>query len=186
MITFNRGRKLILQLSVAASLAISAGSFSTPSMGVACMPITEEQLRNQLSAIEPDDSTYAGIGPPEVPLLAEILKDNEAWMASRAVFALSRIADVDALEKIKRSAADPRQEVRVAVAASVGNLAPEDANQILLSVLNDEDLGVRKFAVQAVTGKHSALVQDKLRDLAAQDPIAAIRGAATEKLRELD
>ena len=49
------------------------------------MPMTLDQLKNQLSAIQPDESTYAGIGASEVPLLEQLLRDDEDWLAARAV-----------------------------------------------------------------------------------------------------
>jgi HEAT repeat protein len=150
------------------------------------MPMTLEQLRNQLSAIEPDDSIYAGIGPSEIPLLEQLLQNEEAWIASRAVFALSRVPDIRAVTILSRIVADPRQEVRVSVAASVSNLRPSDANNILLKLLDDTDLGVRKFAVQAVSGTHDAAVHAKLRDLEARDPALPIRDVARDRLRELN
>jgi HEAT repeat protein len=149
------------------------------------MSKTLEQLRYQLSAIEPDESTYDGIGPSEIPLLERVLQDNAAWMASRAVFALSRLSDSRAVPAWSRAAADPRPEVRVAVAASLSNVKPSDANDILLKLLTDAELGVRKFAVQSVSGTHNAAVHAKLRDLETQDPAPWIREIATSKLREL-
>ena len=149
------------------------------------MPMTLEQLRNQLSAIEPDDGTYAGIGPSEIPLLEQLLQDAEAWMASRAVFAPSRVPDMRAASILSRAVADPRQEVRVSVAASVSNLRPGDANNILLNLLADTDLGVRKFAVQAVSETHDAAVHAKLQDLETRDSAPSIRDVAKERLREL-
>lgn len=149
------------------------------------MPMTLEQMRSQLSAIEPDDSTYAGIGSSEIPMLDQLLQDEEVWMASRAVFALSRVSDAKAVAILSRAAGDPRQEVRVAVAASVSNLKPNDANNMLLKLLTDPELGVRKFAVQAISGTHDPAVHAKLRDIQTRDPAPAIRDAAKDRLREL-
>lgn len=106
-------------------------------------------------------------------------------MAARAVFALSRVSDAKAVTILSRAVADPRQEVRVAVAASVSNLKPNDANNILLRLLTDTELGVRKFAVQAVSGAHDAAVHAKLRDIETRDPAPPIRDVAKSKLREL-
>jgi HEAT repeat protein len=149
------------------------------------MPMTLEQLRNQLSAIEPDDGIHAGIGPSEIPILEQLLQDTEAWMASRAVVALSAVPDMRAVTILSRAVTDPRPEVRVAVAASVSNLRPGDANNILLNLLADTDLGVRKFAVQAVSGTHDTAVHTKLRELEIRDPAPPIRDAAKDRLREL-
>jgi HEAT repeat protein len=149
------------------------------------MTMTLEQLRNQLSAIEPDASIYNGIGASEISLLEQLLQDQEAWMASRAVFALSKVPDIRAMTILSQTVADPRQEVRVSVAASVRNLRPSDANNILLQLLDDTNLGVRKFAVQAVSETHDASVHAKLRDLGIQDPALPIRAIAQDRLREL-
>ncbi|GAA6616453.1 HEAT repeat domain-containing protein [Scytonema sp. NUACC26] len=149
------------------------------------MAMTLEQLKDQLSAIEPDNSIYNGIGSSEIPLLEQLLQDQEVWMASRAVFALSKVPDMRAVTVLSQAVADPRQEVRVSVAASVSNLRPSDANSILVQLLDDTDLGVRKFAVKAVSETHDASVQAKLRDLGLQDPTPLIRAIAQDRLREL-
>lgn len=150
------------------------------------MAMTLEQLRSQLSAIEPNESTYAGIGSAEIPLLEILLQDKEAWLASRAVFALSRIPDPKAVTVLSRAAVDSRHEIRVAVAASAVNLKPSDANPLLLRLLTDSELGVRKFAVRAVSNAHNATVHTKLRALETQDPSGPIRDAAKSKLVELN
>ena len=149
------------------------------------MAMTLEQLRSQLSTIEPEESTYAGIGAAEIPLLEQLLQDEEAWMASRAVFALSRQPDPQAISILSRVAADPRPELRVALAASTANLPPRAANNILLTLLDDADVGVRKFAVEAVSGKHNPAVHAKVRDIGTQDPEPVLRDVAKSKLSEL-
>jgi HEAT repeat protein len=149
------------------------------------MAMTLEELRSQLSAIEPDEATYSGIGPAELPLLELLARDPEPWMASRAVFAASRVADARAKAILARAASDPRSELRVAAAAATKNLAPAEANSLLLQALNDSDLGVRKFAVQAVAPAHAEPVHARLRELEAEDPAPAIRNAAKSRIAEL-
>jgi len=148
--------------------------------------MTLAELRAQLSAVEPDDSTYYGIGPAELPLLEQLLQDPEAWIAARAVFAASRIPDPRAVALLQRAATDPRQEVRVAVAASVPRVAPASANQLLLSLLDDSDHGVRKFAIKSVSGAHDPAVLRKLREVETRDPLPANRDHATSRLRQLN
>lgn len=147
--------------------------------------MTMDELRMRLSAIESDESTYSGITASEIPLLEELLTDKEAWMASRAVFALSRVPDPKAVTILSRVVADPRPEVRVAVAASLSKLRPQDANNILLTLLDDTELGVRKVAVKTVSGINNAAVHAKLRDIQARDPAPPIRDFAKTKLLEL-
>jgi HEAT repeat protein len=149
------------------------------------MPMTLEQLKQQLSSIDADEATFAGLGPSEVPLLDTLVGDLETWLAARAIFALSQIRSTAATAILARSAADPRPEIRVAVAASTKNLPPTEANGILLQALNDRELGVRKFAIRSVAPGHSAPVQARLRELEAGDPAPSIREAARSKLSEI-
>jgi HEAT repeat protein len=150
------------------------------------MPTTLEQIKAQLSAIEPNDGTYLGIGPLEIPFLEQLLQDEEVWMASRAVFALSRIPDARAITVLSQAAVDPRQGVRVALAASVSNLKPEDANDLLLQLLTDTEMGVRKFAVLSVSEAHNAAVSDKLKEIEFRDPAPAIREIAKDRLQAIN
>ena len=71
------------------------------------------------------------------------------------------------------------------MAASVGNLELPDASNILLRLLTDTELGVRKFAVEAVSGAHDAAVHSKLREIERQDPARPIRNVAKDRLRQL-
>jgi HEAT repeat protein len=147
--------------------------------------MTPEELKEQLSSIEVDDATYAGIGPSEVALLEELVDDPEPWLAARAIFALSQVGSDAAVAILARGATDPRPEVRVAVAASAKNLRPADADEILLQALSDPELGVRKFAVRSVARAHSAEVQAALRELEGKDLAQSIRDAAKLKLSEI-
>jgi HEAT repeat protein len=148
--------------------------------------MTFEELRRQLSAAEPDDSTYLGIGPAEVPLLERLLQDPEEWRAARAVVAASRIPDPQAVALLQRAARDPRPEVRVALAASLTRVPTTDANALLLALLGDGELGVRKFAIKSVTPAHAPAVLAKLRELQDRDPAPAIRDGAASRLRQLN
>jgi HEAT repeat protein len=148
--------------------------------------MTLEQLRSQLSAAEPDDSTYYGIGPAEIPLLEQLLQDREAWLAARAVFAASRIPDPRAIALLQRAARDPREEVRIAVAAAVKRVTTTDANPLLLSLLDDQDLGVRKFAIKSVSTAHAPAVLQKVREMQERDPAPAIRDHAATRLKQLN
>jgi vacuolar-type H+-ATPase subunit F/Vma7 len=148
--------------------------------------MTLEQLRNQLSDIEPDENTYAGIGVSEIPLLDQLLQDEETWMASRAVFALSRQSDQQAIKILSRVAEDPRPELRVSLAASIQNLPPTKASSnILLNLLDDTELGVRRYAIEAVSSAHNKAVREKLREIETQDPAPAIREIAKTRIQQL-
>ncbi len=150
------------------------------------MPMTLDQLRRQLSAIEPEDAMYAEIGPTEILLLQQLLTDPEPWMSARAIYALSRIANEGAVAAIQGAITDSRPEVRVAIAASAANLAVSYSNVILAKLLGDKDIGVRKFAVQSITVASDPAIHTKLQSIEAQDPVSQIRDQARLKRKELE
>src|SRR5262245_49041350 len=147
------------------------------------MTMTMDELRAQLSSIEPDESTYAGIGAEEVGMLRELLDDDEAWLAARAVHALSRIDDPGARDALAEAAGKPRMEVRVAVATSSSNMPAETSDQVLAGLLADDHSAVRKWAINAVSERNSAAVREQVTALAANEPDDRLRSLAGEKAR---
>jgi HEAT repeat protein len=149
--------------------------------------MNESDLRAQLSAIEPTEETYANIGAQDVTVLRHLLDtEEEPWLAARAVFALSRIGDDRAVSAIRRAAEDNRPEVRVAVAAIAPTLEPDISNALLPPLLGDEDLGVRKFAISAVSDRNNRALRERIATMATDEEHEALRAAASDKLVELD
>lgn len=149
------------------------------------MPMTIEQLRQKLGDIEPNVSTYAGIGPDDIAILQRMTQSEEPWLAARAVFAISKITDNRAVQALEASAASSRPEVRVAVAAASRALDAAVTDRLLPGLLDDSDPGVRKFAVEAVSPASATAVQSRLRKLEAQDPTPFLRDAARDRIRAL-
>ncbi|SDE50071.1 HEAT repeat domain-containing protein [Rhodococcus tukisamuensis] len=143
-----------------------------------------EELRSQLGAIEPDEDMYADLGPSDVPLLETLLDDDEAWMATRAVYALTRIGTPQALEVLQGVAAHERGEVRVALAVVAGRRIPAaTADPILTRLLDDGDVGVRKFAIKSVSDEHGQEVKDRLAAISASDDV--LRGLARSQVEHM-
>lgn len=149
------------------------------------MPKTESELREQLSAIEPDDDTYRGIGPADIPTLRRLLNDPEPWLAARAVHALSRIETEEAWHAIAIAAQDPRVDVRIATAVVTKGLPATARAAILAELLEDQNTGVRKFAIKAVTPEIAATLVERLRQIARDDTDQHLRVLAEEKVAPL-
>jgi HEAT repeat protein len=150
------------------------------------MSLTFKQLKTQLSDIEPTERTYSGIGVSEISLLNQLLGVSEDWLAARAIYALARLPENEVMPVLTRAVTDRRPEVRIALASISAKLEPEHANDILLKLLSDNDVGVRKFAVRSVSREHSDNVRAKLQDMVVQDNSAPIRAKAEAKLRDLN
>jgi HEAT repeat protein len=142
-------------------------------------------LRRQLSVIEPDESMYRGIGPEEVPMLRELLADEEAWMAARAAHALSRIDDESARDAVRSASESPRTEIREAVAASAARLPPEVSDTVLPGLLSDADAAVRKLAIRSTSERNSDAIKDRIGEIAATDTDEALRSIAERHRRSI-
>lgn len=143
------------------------------------------ELRQQLSAIEPDESTYEGISASEVDPLRELLEEDEAWLAARAAHALSRIDSDNANDALLSATESARPEVRVAVAASAGALPPRVSDEILSRLLGDSEIGVRKFAIRSTSDRNSDAIRRRLGEIARTDADTALGQIAEEKARSV-
>jgi HEAT repeat protein len=147
------------------------------------VPMSMAQLREQLSAIEPDESTYADISAAEVDLLRQLLDDEEPWLAARAVHALSRIDDESAHSALLAASQSSRPELRTAVAASAHALPPSLSDDILSRLLRDSEVGVRKFAIHSTSERNSDVVRARLIEVAGSDVNTTVRQIAEKRAR---
>jgi HEAT repeat protein len=115
--------------------------------------------------------------------LRELLEDEEAWLAARAVHALSRIDSENARQAIRSATQSPRPEIRVAVAASAGSLPVDFSEEVLSTLLSDSDAAVRKFAIKSVSDRNSGPIGQRIQEIARTDNDAALRSIAEEKAR---
>jgi len=148
------------------------------------MAMSMQEIRSRLSSIEGDAQMYVDLGPDEVPLLVELLDDEEAWMASRAVYALTRIATPEALAAVEEASDSGRDEVRVAVAVSANVLPSEAADRVLTKLLTDREVGVRKFAIESVTPDDEERVRRLVAEMTDSND-EVLRARAQSRARDL-
>jgi HEAT repeat protein len=148
------------------------------------MAMSMQEIRSRLSSIEGDAQMYVDLGPDEVPLLVELLDDEEAWLASRAVYALTRIATPDALAAVEEASSSGRDEVRVAVAVSAKVLPTEAADRVLTKLLKDQEVGVRKFAIESVTPDNEERVRRLVAEMTDSDD-DVLRARAQSRAHDL-
>jgi HEAT repeat protein len=144
------------------------------------MALSRDKLRRQLSAIEPTERMYEGLDTDDVPALRDLLLDEEGWLAARAVYALARVESRDANAALNDAARSERPEVRVAVAANADRMRVELSDKLLISLLDDGDPGVRKFAIRAVSDRNGNDVRARVNEIALQDSDATLRTIAAE------
>jgi HEAT repeat protein len=147
--------------------------------------MTVAELSARLSIIEPTEDMYAGITAADVPTLQQLIAQSEPWLAARGVFALSRVGTSEAVAVMANAVTDARTPVRVAVAAAASQRPIVLPDRILLHLLRDPDIGVRKFAPHAIKRENGPEPHELLNRLSIEDEVPVVRQNAAEALRRL-
>ncbi len=145
------------------------------------MPVTIEDVLNQLDREEPDYSQASRLGPDALPFIRRLVQGSNIGLASKAAFLAGQIAGKGALPILRLAARHPDPVVRVAAAASVrhsSGLSPTLAN----AFLNDTDPGVRKWGLRAVEIKQPRGVKTSVARIMNGDIDPMLREQAREIL----
>jgi HEAT repeat protein len=144
------------------------------------MPVTMQQVRAQLDRDEPDYPAAARLGPEAFPHLRQLAQGDDPMLASKAVYLASLIGTEQSVAIVNEAAGKPNPIVRAAAAGALRNL-DQAPNQLLNSLLNDQDVGVRKVALRSVEASRPSLPADvatNVRDMAVNDPNPHLRQLA--------
>jgi HEAT repeat protein len=141
-----------------------------------------QELRILLSEIEPSEKMFNKISADDIPNLKMMLKDSEALLSARAIFALSRLENEKAYSIIDKATTDERSAVRVAIAVASASLPQSFADKIIDVLLRDNDPGVRQWAINSISVHTSDKIKDQLRKLSINDSNDYIKSISQEKL----
>jgi hypothetical protein len=140
--------------------------------------ITLRGVQAALSPYELNPGTVAAIlGPTVVPLLAEVAGGSDPHLAARAVSVAACFDMPEARHVIADAAHSSAMPPRMAAAAALARLAvfPED---LAVSLLGDEDPGVRQWALESVDRASAAGLLEHVRKMATGDPEPYLRRMA--------
>ncbi|MDP9372193.1 MAG: hypothetical protein M3Q65_07005 [Chloroflexota bacterium] len=144
------------------------------------MPVTMEQVRAVLTPEEPDYAQAAGLGPDALPHLEELVGEPDALLASKAAYLASLIPDPRSANVLRKAAGSSRPEVRVAAASGARNLNRDAASGVLLPLLGDRDIGVRKTALKGVPDEATPELRTAVESLADGDSSPGIRALSDQ------
>ena len=122
------------------------------------MPISFEQVREQLTPMEPNYSVAARLGNEALPHLERIATGKDLVIAPRAVYLAALIGGADAAPILLKAASSSSSALRIQAAANVKNLPNKTATEILLKALSDADPGVRKYALKSVKTLYTKII----------------------------
>ena len=149
------------------------------------MPVTLKQVRDALLPEEPDYGTAKQLGRGALPHLEELVEGPDPLLASKAAYLTGLIGGPRATAVLQSAAVSRFPEVRVAAAAGAANLEAQAASMVLLPMLDDADVGVRKVALKSVPPEASAEVRAKVQSVQRSDPLIELRGLAGAVSRRL-
>lgn len=139
------------------------------------MAVTKEQVLRALMPDEPDYSKAAALGTEALAFLNDLVATGEPGLAAKAVSFAGRIQDQRAVQVLEQAMRRPEPYIRVATAEAALVLKVPDAETILLHLLDDKDVGVRRVAVEAVPEKNSHLLNAKLGAVLKSEPHEGLR-----------
>lgn len=149
------------------------------------MPLTIHQVRAALYPEEPDYKRASRLGPEALVYLENILGEGDPMLAPKATYLASLIRGTRSVAVVSQAARSERPSLRVAAAAAARNLSEPSASGILVSLLNDKDVGVRKTALNSVSVKPTSELRKKIQSLGNSDQDRAIRVLSNQVIERL-
>lgn len=149
------------------------------------MPVTMEQVLEILGAEEPDYGRGVELGPEALPHLEAIVQGPDIGLAAKAVSLAALIPDPRAAELVELAARDSEPIVRVAAAAAAQSLPAEQSAGVMVALLGDEDIGVRKVALESVAADAPEEVRQRVAALSDSDAEPSIRELSGEVLSRM-
>lgn len=116
------------------------------------MPHTKEALIKMIDLDEPDYILIVkNLKADDIPLLIELSKDANLAIATKAVSCLGLMNSDQAVKGLKVAADHANPVMRVATAQALKHSAGlPSAEKLIDHLLDDQDIGVRKFALKTV------------------------------------
>src|SRR5215217_4071796 len=138
------------------------------------MTVTREQVLAQLYPDEPDYEGAAQLGPEALPHLRQLVEEGDPDLASKATSLAGVIDAAGSAEVLDTAARSSDPVIRVAAAGALANLS-EMPSPLAQTMLNDEDVGVRKLALRSLERKQPAGFKQIAQQMAADDPNPILR-----------
>lgn len=149
------------------------------------MSVTMKQVRTVLDSEEPNYGQGAQLGLDALPYLESLVTGADPMLASKATYLASLIRGEQSVRILQEAARSESLIVRVAAAGAARNLDESVASDILFSLVDDQNIGVRKVALESVPANVAPLLRDKIQGLTQTESNFEIRNLSREVLDRL-
>lgn len=133
-----------------------------------------------LAALSPDEIDYNAVaehlGPPAVPILRQLISEGDPALAPKATYLVARIPSDETPDAIRDAGIAAEPLVRLAAASVAPAIGVAEAPELLVRLLDDDDVGVRKQALDsAARFRDHEMVKVRLEKIALDDDVEALR-----------
>jgi hypothetical protein len=148
------------------------------------MPVTIQDVVNQLDREEPDYRQAARLGPDALPFVRQLIEGNNVALASKAAFLAGQISGAGSLQVLEIASRHPNPVVRVAAAASARNFTGL-SSALANTFLNDTDPGVRKWGLRVIEVTQPQGIRPSVEKIMKDDPDPVLREQAQKVIDRL-
>lgn len=149
------------------------------------MSNVRDSVLSILNSDEPKYEQGAKLGSEALEPLREIIQGDNLQLASKAVFLASMIPTEKVWDVMALAASRPEPIIRVAAAGALRNLAGPPVSDLLNKLLDDKDIGVRKFAMKSAIATQAQGVKAQIEKLARDEQEPLMREFAQQALKTL-
>ena len=131
------------------------------------MPFTKDEIIKMINLDEPDyPSIVSKLTADDVPALVELTRHSNPAIATKAISCLGLMKTEKALDGLKEAVSNADPVRRVAAAHSLRNMTNvRGSDKLLEKLLDDADIGVRKFALKTVEVANVVSLKEKVRSM---------------------
>jgi len=149
------------------------------------MPVSLQDVVNQLDREEPDYAQAARLGFEALPHLRQLVQGNSPGLAAKASYLAGTINAEGSAQVLEIAAHHPDPVVRVAAAASAKHVRHITA-ALATTFLDDADPGVRKWGLRTIEVNHPQGIRMKVEKIMKDDPLLDLREQARRILDHLE
>jgi HEAT repeat protein len=152
------------------------------------MSHTKEELIKLIDLDEPDYSTIVPqLTSDDIPLLVVLSNDVNLAVATKAISCLGMMNNEKAVDGISLSAKHDNPIIRVAAAHALKNLATfPNAVTLLDKLLDDKDIGVRKFALKTVNHANINSLKTKVKSMNSKEKTEFMKKLSNDVFINID
>lgn len=151
------------------------------------MAHTREQLIKMIDLDEPDyQEIVARLTKDDIPLLNELATDPNPAIATKAISCLGFMNDERAMAGVEKAAKSGNPVLRVAASHALRNMTSMPAaERILDQLLDDNDIGVKKFALKTVEASRLSNLKEKVRQLHSKESNEQLKSLSKQVMDKL-